>query len=267
MNLTSDVRSVLTSDVRKNFAMKKILKKIVQFHLKLFTKITLWRHRPSIVAVAGSTNKTTTKEYILKFLREKFGEKEVRGNPKSYNTEIGLPLAILYLDSGESSIIKWLKILVQAKIRALFGRKFPKKLILELGVEEKGDMKYLLEMVQPEMAIVTNIEGSYTYANSSLEKIFEEMKLLAGSISKDGYILLNSDDERVKELAKYAKAKVITYGFAEDADARAEDLKTDAQGQTFDFIFQEKKESVRIRKYGRTNIYAWMAAKVVKSIL
>ncbi|MDD5489783.1 MAG: Mur ligase family protein [Candidatus Moranbacteria bacterium] len=254
--------------------MKSILKKIVQFHLKLFTKITLWRHRPFIVAVAGSTNKTTTKDYILKFLREKFpptgeagGEEEVRGNPKSYNTEIGLPLAILYLDSGESSALRWLKILIQAKMRALFGRKFPKKLVLELGVEEKGDMEYLLGMVRPNVAVVTNIEGSYTYSNSSLEKIFEEMKLLAKKIPEKGYLLLNSDDERVKDLAKHAKAKVITFGFAADADARAENLKTDAQGQTFDFVFQNKKESVRIKKYGRTNIYAWMAAKVVKNIL
>ena len=36
-------------------------------------------------------------------------------------------------------------------------------------------MKYLLEMVRPNVAIVTNIEGSYTYSNSGLEKIFEEM--------------------------------------------------------------------------------------------
>src|SRR3989339_1143710 len=130
--------------------MKNLFKKIIQHYLKLFTKIILWRHKPFIVAVAGSTNKTTTKDYILKFLREKYGEKEVRGNPKSYNTEIGLPLAILYLDSGESSALRWLKILVQAKMRALFGRKFPKKLVLELGVEEKGDMKPLLEMVRPD---------------------------------------------------------------------------------------------------------------------
>src|SRR3989339_2015668 len=130
--------------------MKKIFKSFIQYYLKLLTKFVLWRHNPFVIAVAGSTNKTVVKEYILKFLREKYGEKEVRGNPKSYNTEIGLPLAILYLDSGESSALRWLKILVQAKMRALFGRKFPKKLVLELGVEEKGDMKPLLEMVRPD---------------------------------------------------------------------------------------------------------------------
>jgi UDP-N-acetylmuramoyl-tripeptide--D-alanyl-D-alanine ligase len=247
--------------------MKYFFKSFVQFYLKILTKFVLWRHKPFIIAVAGSTNKTTTKDYILKFLREKFGEEEVRGNPKSYNTEIGLPLAILYLESGESSALKWAKVLIQAKIIALFSRKFPSKLVLELGAEEKGDMEYLLGMVKPTVAVVTNIEGSYTYPNSSLEKIFEEMKLLAKTISLQGYLLLNSDDERVKNLEKYAQAKVITYGFREEAEARAENLKTDAEGQTFDFVFQNKKESVRIKKYGRHNVYAWMAAKVVKNIL
>ena len=247
--------------------MKYFFKSFVQFYLKILTKFVLWRHKPFIIAVAGSTNKTTTKDYILKFLREKFGEKEVRGNPKSYNTEIGLPLAILYLESGESSALKWAKVLIQAKIIALFSRKFPSKLVLELGVEEKGDMEYLLGMVKPTVAVVTNIEGSYTYPNSSLEKIFEEMKLLAKTIPLQGYLLLNSDDERVKNLEKCAQAKVITYGFREEAEARAENLKTDAEGQTFDFVFQNKKEAVRIKKYGRHNVYAWMAAKVVKNIL
>ncbi|MFA5925727.1 MAG: Mur ligase family protein [Parcubacteria group bacterium] len=247
--------------------MKKIFKPVVQFYLKIFTKIILRRHRPFVISVAGTTNKTTVKEYILKFLREKYGESEVRGNPKSYNTEIGLPLAILYLESGDSSSLKWLKILIQAKIMALFGRKFPSKLVLELGVEEKGDMKELLEIVKPNVAIITNIEGSYTYSNSSLEVIKDELKQLILKIPADGYVLLNSDDERVKELKDFARGKVITYGFQEGSDAWATEQKTDVEGQTFSFDFQGKSEPVRIRKYGRQNIYAWMAAKVVKSIL
>lgn len=247
--------------------MKKVFKSFVQYYLKILTKFVLWRHKPYIVAVSGSTNKTTVKEYILKFLREKYGESEVRGNPKSYNTEIGLPLAILYLDSGESSAVKWMKILTQAKLRALFEGKFPQKLVLELGVEEKGDIQPLLEIVRPDVAIITNIEGSYTYSNSSLEQIFGEMKLLVENIPENGYILLNGDDARVKSLAEFSKAKTATFGFGEGADAKAENLKSDAEGQTFDFSFRGKSEAVRIKKYGRPNVYAWMAAKITKNIL
>lgn len=247
--------------------MKSFLKKIVQSYLKLLTKFVLWRHRPFVIAVAGTTNKTTVKEYILKFLREKYGEKNVRGNPRSYNTEIGLPLAILYLDSGESSPIKWIKILLQGTMRAIFGSKFPSKLVLELGVSRKGDMEYLLEMVRPSVVIVTNIEGSYTYTDSSLDVISDEIKLLVGKIPQKGKVILNSDDERVKNLTEASKAEVVTYGLSEDAQARAENLKSDAEGQNFEFIFKDQKESVKIKKYGRHYVYAWMIAKIVKSIL
>jgi len=244
--------------------MKLFIKKIIQCYLKLLTKFVLWRHRPFIIAVAGSTNKTVVKEYILKFLREKYGDERVRGNPRSYNTEIGLPLAILYLESGESSFWKWISILIQAKIKAVFSGKFPSKLVLELGVEKKGDMRYLLEMVNPSWAVVTNIEGSYSDAESNLDEVFEEMKLLARSIPEKGKLILNFDDERVRSLAEFSKAEVTTFGFSDGAAARAESLKTNVEGQSFDFVFQGRRESVKIKKYGRHNVYAWMIAKIVK---
>jgi len=248
--------------------MKPFFKKFVQFYLKLYTKIILWRFRPFVVAVAGTTNKTVVKEYILKFLREKYGEQEVRGNPRSYNTEIGLPLAILYLESGESSFWKWLKVLVRAKMRALFSRKFPSKLVLELGVDEKGDMEYLLSLVRPDWAVVTNIESNYSLdAESNLDDIFGEAKLLAEKLPKNGKLILNFDDERVKSLGEFSKADTIGYGFSENADARVENLKTTVEGQTFDFSFREKRESVEIKKYGRHNVYAWVIAKIVKESL
>jgi UDP-N-acetylmuramoyl-tripeptide--D-alanyl-D-alanine ligase len=247
--------------------MKSFLKSFIQYYLKLLTKFILWRHKPFIIAIAGSTGKTTVKEYILKFLREKYGEEEVRGNPRSYNTEIGLPLAIFYLESGESSFLKWLKVLVQAKMKAFFGRKFPSKLVLELGIEKKGDMEYLLEMVKPNIAIITNIEASFTYPNSSLDIVFDEMKNLVEKVPENGTVLLNSDDARLKDLAEFSRAKVVTYGFDEGSLARVENLKTDMEGQSFKFSFNGQQEDVKIKKYGRHFVYAWIIAKVVKSIL
>jgi UDP-N-acetylmuramoyl-tripeptide--D-alanyl-D-alanine ligase len=247
--------------------MKPFLKKLVQFYLKLYTKIVLWRFRPFVIAVAGTTNKTVAKEYILKFLREKFGEKEVRGNPRSFNTEIGLPLAILYLESGESSFWKWFAILARAKMIALLSRKFPSKLVLELGVEKRGDMDYLLKIVRPDWAVVTNIESNYSDAGSNLDDIFEEMKLLAQKLPENGKLILNFDDERVRNLENFSKAEVTGYGFSEAADAKIENLKTTVDGQTFDFSFHDKKEAIAIKKYGRHNVLAWAIAKVVKEML
>lgn len=247
--------------------MKSIFKKFVQYYLKILTKFVLWRHRPFVIAVAGTTNKTVVKEYILKFLREKYGKEEVRGNPRSYNTEIGLPLAILYLESGESSPLAWMKILFSGTAKALFGRKFPSKLVLELGVERRGDMKYLLEIARPSWAVVTGIEGNYSDAQSNLDDIFEETRLLAGKLPSEGKLILNFDDARVKNLTEFSKAEAISFGFSDGVAAGVSNLKATVQGQTFDFAFQNKKESVEIKKYGRHNVYAWMIAKIVKELL
>jgi UDP-N-acetylmuramyl pentapeptide synthase len=157
--------------------------------------------------------------------------------------------------------------LVQAKLKAIFARKFPSKLVLELGVEKKGDMACLLEIVRPSWVVVTNIEGSYADAESNLDDIFEEMKLLAEKLPKNGKLILNFDDERVKKLADFSKAEKISYGFSDGVAAQATNLRTTVQGQTFDFSFQGIEESVEIKKYGRHNVYAWMIAKIVKSVL
>jgi UDP-N-acetylmuramoyl-tripeptide--D-alanyl-D-alanine ligase len=136
-----------------------------------------------------------------------------------------------------------------------------------LGTDKKGDMEYLLKMVRPNIAIITNIEASYTYPNSSLDIVFDEIKKLIKKVPKDGTILLNNDDARLKDLIVFSKAKVVTYGFEEGSLARAENLKTGIEGQSFKFTFDNQQEEVKIKKYGQHFVYAWMIAKVVKSIL
>ncbi|MFA5871658.1 MAG: Mur ligase family protein [Parcubacteria group bacterium] len=247
--------------------MKPFFKSFIQFYLKILTKFVLWRHKPFIIAVSGTTNKTVVKDYILKFLREKYGEEEVRANPRSFNTEIGLPLAILYLDSGYLSFLKWAGILASGTVKALFARNFPSKLVLELGIESEGDMKYLLGIVNPDIAILTNIETSFSDPSSGLEELFEEFKYLANKIKKDGKLILNIDDSRVRNLKKLTSAEVVTYGFSEDSDAHVSNLKNDVEGQEFDFTFKSNGERVKIKKYGKHFVYAWMVAKIIKDIL
>lgn len=98
--------------------MKNFFKRIIQFYLKLLTKFTLWRHKPLIVAIAGTADKTFVKNQILKQVGE--DKKKIRGNPRSFNTEIGLPLAVLYLPSGYSSIFKWVDILMSGTTISFF---------------------------------------------------------------------------------------------------------------------------------------------------
>src|SRR3989339_92491 len=119
--------------------MKKIFKIILQYYLKFITKLVLLIHRPTVIAISGSVNKSFFRDEIKKVLAEQ--GKTVRANPKNFNTEIGLPLAILNIESGYNSYRAWLPIIWKAFL-AIFQKNFPEYLVLELGVSQRGDMRY-----------------------------------------------------------------------------------------------------------------------------
>ena len=79
--------------------------------LKYFATKTLRRFKPRVVGVTGSVGKTSTKEAIYTVLSSKF---KVRKNEKNYNNEIGLPLAVLGLESGGGNLLKWVFVLIDS---------------------------------------------------------------------------------------------------------------------------------------------------------
>jgi len=244
--------------------MKKVFKFFIQFYLKLLTKAVLWRHKPLIIAVAGTTNKTFIKEVIL----DELGRgADVRGNPKSFNTEIGLPLAVLYLPSGYSSIFRWVDVLLTGSCISMFSRKFPRVLVLEMGVDRKGDMEYLLSIVKPTIAVLTTVRGDFSQNETSLDDIANELGHLVEAVPKDGVVILNGEDERVRKLKEKTSVKVIVHGSDDQCDACINKIESTAEGQKFSFSYQGKTEQIKTERRGRHNINALVVAKIVASQL
>ena len=239
--------------------MKKIFKFLIQYYLKMLAKIVLWRHKPLIVAISGTTNKTFIKDLLLKEIDNNL---EVRGNPRSFNTEIGLPLAVLFLPSGYSSVFKWADVLFEGTLISLFSQKFPSILVLEMGVDCKGDMNYLLSIIKPSIAIVTNIDKSYPDHNTSVSDIVNEMGELVRSIDRGGAVFLNGDDVMVKELEKLAEAEVITWGSGNDFSINIHDIQKTESGQRFRISYKNREELIEIEKFGYHNISAKAVAKI-----
>lgn len=237
--------------------MKKIFKFIIEWYLKTLTRIILWRHQPLIVAVAGSTNKTFIKDQILAEIKNK---ENVRGNPRSFNTEIGLPLAVLFLPSGYSSIFKWVDILLAGTYISVFKRNFPQILVLEMGVKEKGDIKYLLSIIKPKMVVISDISGNFSDNKNVMD---EEMAWLVSAIPVDGKIILNQDHERVRNLEKYCRAPVIFYGQNQKANVRIKNIRKNSNGQTFEIEFNERNSHQETDLFGLHNVYSLTAARIV----
>lgn len=237
--------------------MKKICKFIIERYLKLLTKIIIKRHNPLIVAVAGSSNKTFIKDQILKELKNIRG---VRGNPRSFNTEIGLPLAVLFLPSGYSSIFKWVDVLLAGTYISVFKREFPRILVLEMGVQKRGDIKYLLSIIRPSMAVVSDMSRNFS---GNKEIMCEEMARLIEAIPENGKVILNIDHGRVRNLERYARAQVIFYGTKDKAQVKITDVRKNSDGQSFNVSIDGKKDHIKTEFFGIHNIYALTASKVV----
>ena len=97
--------------------MKKFFRGIVLFVLKRLAKRRLKKFKGKIIAVTGSAGKTSTKEAIFTVLNSQF---RVRRSDKSLNTDFGLLLTILEIESGFSSAMKWSWLLLKAFYNSLF---------------------------------------------------------------------------------------------------------------------------------------------------
>lgn len=194
------------------------MKKIVQFLLKYMAKMILWKYHPTVVGVTGSVGKTTTKDAIIHMLSPHIF---VRGSEKNFNNEIGLPLTILGCEAPGRSPVKWLGIGCRFVMLFLFRMHYPKVLVLEMGVDRPGDMRYLLSIVRPTIAVVTEISSSHLEFFGSLEAIVAEKGGLVEAVSPEGHVILNADDIRVWKMRHRTQSRLIGYGFHKRATLRA----------------------------------------------
>lgn len=243
--------------------MRKISKTILKYYLKCITKLVLSIHHPKIVAVSGSSNKTFIRDEIRSVL-EKRG-KVVRANPKNFNTEIGLPLAILNIRSGYNSYRAWFPVMLSA-MAAIFQKNFPEYLVIELGVSRKGDMKYLLSIIRPDVSVVGDINQRYIESFSGMDDLVSEYEYLAGKTIRA--VILNYDNPRVRSLAGKTDKKVGYFGRSEVENIfQIGEIRKTENGQKFQLKHEGKTEDVSILRFGEHNVYASAAGKVFEHLL
>ncbi len=199
------------------------MKKILELKLKILAKLILWRQKPKVIGISGSVGKTSAKTAIYQVLKNKY---RVSGGIKNYNNEIGLPLSIIGKESPKKNVLAWILLFFKAFCLILFkSKKYPQILILEMGVDRPGDMKYLCNISQPTIAVITAVGHSHIQYFGSKQKIKEEKQNLVKSLPANGLAILNCDDDLVCQMSDVARCKVLKYGFLEKNDLIAQDLK------------------------------------------
>jgi UDP-N-acetylmuramoyl-tripeptide--D-alanyl-D-alanine ligase len=158
----------------------------------------------TVIALTGSSGKTSTKDLIAQVIRP-YGETV---SPEgSFNNEIGHPLT------------------------ALQATATTKYLIAEMGTRHQGDIAYLTAITPPGIGLVLNIGTSHIGEFGSQDNIAIAKGELIEAVPADGIAILNADDHRVAAMRSRTQARVLTFGEAAEADIRAEGVKLDAEGR------------------------------------
>ncbi|MDO8513129.1 MAG: Mur ligase family protein [bacterium] len=199
--------------------MKIYFRKFLERKLGKWAKQAWLVTRPEVIAITGSTAKTSTKEAICAVMRAQFGG-EVFCSPGNMNSEFGMPLAIL----GFNRSVKFFEfpiILLKGWLRIRSKRKFPHWWVLEMGSDKPGDIKYLTSLVQPNSGVITTVGPVHLQALGSIEGVYEEKVDLVRAVKNDGAVFLNRMNNLVTKMADQAKGRVIYYSGNPDEIAQS----------------------------------------------
>ena len=162
-----------------------------------------WRQQlnPRVIGVTGSVGKTTTKEVVTKMLSSHY---RVMRSTGSFNNEIGLPLTLLNLTDEYERVI------------------------LEMGMYVRGDIRFLAEIARPHVGVITNVGPVHLERAGTIENIALGKRELIESLppAPEGVAILNYDDRRVRAMAEHTRARIFFYGFSSQADLWVDDVES-----------------------------------------
>lgn len=181
-----------------------------------------------VVAVTGSSGKTTTKDLLASVLADS-GETVAPVN--SLNGEIGVPLTVC---------------------RVTHSTRY---LVVEMGARGIGHIAYLTEIAPPEVAIVLNVGSAHVGEFGSKANIARAKAELPRAVGAAGLSVLNADDPAVAAMAQGLTSRVVLVGLSPRADVRAEDVSLDDRSRaSYTLVTPSGSRRVALRQSGAHHV-------------
>ncbi len=159
-----------------------------------------------VIAVTGSSGKTTTKNLIAAVLGERY---RVFKTPGNLNSQLGVSEALFSLSEDHGAAV------------------------LELGMNRAGELDRLSRMTRPSVGVITNVGPAHIEFFESIEGIARAKGELLDHLPAGGSAVLNADDPLVMKQAGRTRARVLTFGRAAGADVRLSWARTELSGSNF----------------------------------
>lgn len=146
-----------------------------------------------VIGITGTNGKTTTKELISAVLAEKYCVMHTEGN---FNNDVGVPKTLLRLNEEHEIAV------------------------VEMGASHPGDIKKLVDYVEPTCGLITNVGRAHLQGFGSFEGVKRTKGELYDYLSEhDGLLFLNEDNEDLVGMASAREMeRIVGYGQNDDAD-------------------------------------------------
>jgi UDP-N-acetylmuramoyl-tripeptide--D-alanyl-D-alanine ligase len=150
------------------------------------------------VAITGSVGKTTTKDIVASVLAKHFNVYKTQGN---LNNDIGVPLTIFSLEKEHTAAV------------------------IEMGMNHFGEIRYLASIVQPDIAVITNVGVSHIENLGSREGILKAKCEIFEGLKKGGKAIVNGDNDMLATLSdSYDGFKLTKFGTDSSFDIYADNI-------------------------------------------
>ncbi len=189
-----------------------------------------------VVAITGSSGKTSVKELLAAILRERGPVLATKGN---LNNELGVPLTLLALKSTH-----------------LFA-------VVEMGAAVQGDISYSMNLAKPSVSVLTNAGLAHVGRFGSPEKIALAKGEILTGLPADGKAVINLDSPWFEQwYQSLGRRKSLAFSLSNPtAQLRAESVELDARGcPGFLLVTPKGSITVQLNLLGTHNIANALAA-------
>ncbi len=190
--------------------------KLATYHRNQFSKKEL-----TVIGITGSNGKTIVKEWLNQLLEKDFS---IVRSPKSFNSQIGVPLSVLNITPANDLAI------------------------FEAGISQPGEMKNLEKIIQPQIGIFTNIGNAHDEGFENVhQKIREKLLLFQHS---DQLIFCSDDEKLLHEIKLFQQTnkqlKLFSWGRKSDNTLWVKQIKKENSSSVIEAIYQKKKVQIEI---------------------
>lgn len=192
-----------------------------------------------LVAVTGSSGKTSVKEMLASILRAAHGADAVLATRGNLNNELGVPLTLLELAPQHQAAV------------------------IELGASGLGEIAYTASLARPDVSLITNAGTAHVGEFGGPEKIVEAKGEILDSLGQRGIAVLNRDDAAWAVWQQRAAGKrVLSFSLTDaQADFSSKSISQDARGcVNFTLVGPGGSMPVQLNLLGRHNVANALAA-------